>query len=407
MAQGLSEFLPYGAHYIDDADRQAVVDVLKSDRLTCGPLVEKFEKTLADMVGAKYAASCANGTAGLHLACLAAGVQPGDNVIVPTITFLASANAPRWCGADIIFCDVNPKTGLMEPAHFEEAIARAGGKAKAVIPVHLAGHVCDMKSISAIAKKHGIIVIEDACHALGTDYKDSPVGDCAYSDMTMFSFHPVKNIGMGEGGVITTNNPECFDRMVHLRGHGMERDPALFANKDIAFDSQGQPNPWYYEMPEIGLNYRLTDIQCALGLSQLQKLAAFKKKRADLRALYCDLLKGMEDIVIPMPIAADSNACWHIFVVHIDFGHLNIEKSELMRQLAAQNVGSQVHYTPVHLQPYYRQQGQPAFPSAMQYYASTLTLPLHVNMSEQDVYAVVEIFREIMVQNRKMQDAAA
>ena len=397
----LVSFLPYGAHFIDDDDCRAVVEVLKSDRLTCGPMVDAFEKTMCDMTGARYAVSCANGTAGLHLASLAMGIEPGDKVIVPTITFLATANAPRWCGADIVFADVDDTTGLMTPQHFEEAIVRAGGKVKAVFPVHIAGHVCDMEAINSIAKRNGIMVVEDACHALGTRYQGQQVGGCQFSDMTMFSFHPVKNAAMGEGGVITTNDYNLYQKMVHLRGHGMERDCTLFTNKDIAFDANGVANPWYYEMQEIGLNYRLTDIQCALGISQLKKLEFFKTRRQELRALYCEKLSSFSELIEPMTIAANSDPCWHIFVTFIDFDKLSINKADIIRELYSMNIGAQVHYTPVHMQPYYRRLAQPDLPSAMNYYRKALTLPLHISMTEDDVVNVVDNLIDILQRNRR------
>lgn len=397
MAVGkLSSFLPYGAHYIDEDDCRAVVDVLKSDRLTCGRMVDLLESQICDMTGAKYTVSCANGTAGLHLASLALDLKAGDKVIVPTITFLATANAPRWCGADIIFADVDPVTGLMRVSDFNDALERAGDNVKAVFPVHLAGHICPMKDIYEIAKQKNITVIEDACHALGSDYLGKPVGSCTFSDMTMFSFHPVKNAAMGEGGVITTNNPDLYKKMIYLRGHGMERNPDFFTNHDVAMDDEGKANPWYYEMKDIGLNYRLTDMQCALGISQLKKLPDFKARRSHLRNLYCDLLKAYNSIIRPMETAADSNPCWHIFVIHIDFTKINIGKADIMRALAERNIGVQVHYIPVHMQPYYRNIRQENLPSSMQYYESALTLPLHVNMSEQDVQDVVDNLIDII-----------
>lgn len=401
MATGkLETFLPYGAHFIDEGDCRAVIEVLKSDRLTCGPVVDAFEKKMCDLTGARYAVSCANGTAGLHLAALAMGISPGDKVIVPTVTFLATANAPRWCGADIVFADVDPETALMTPENFSEAISRAGGPVKAVFPVHLAGHVCDMVGIHEIAKKNGIMVVEDACHALGSSYRGQTVGGCQYSDMTMFSFHPVKNAAMGEGGVITTNNPDLYQKMIRLRGHGMERNPEHFTNTDIAFGENGEANPWYYEMQDIGLNYRLTDMQCALGLSQLEKLESFKAKRQALRALYCEKLSH-KNLVRPMKTAEDSDACWHIFAVFVDFEKISMPRESVMRELAARNIGTQVHYTPVHLQPYYRNMGQPQFAGAMEYYNKTLTLPLHVKMTDEDVINVVDNLVDILIESEK------
>lgn len=390
------DFLPYGGHYIDDADCDAVMRVLKSDRLTCGPMVEQFEKDICALVGARYTVACANGTAALHIASLAMGLRPGDKVIVPTLTFLATANAPRWCGAEIVFADVDPMTGLMTPDNFREALDRAGSGVRAVFPVHLAGHVCDMEEIGKIAEQHGIMVVEDGCHALGSVRKSHAVGSCHDSDMTIFSFHPVKTIAMGEGGAITTNDPDLYEKMLRLRSHGMDRDPSRFTNTDIAFDDNGQPNPWYYEMQDIGLNYRLTDIQCALGSSQLAKLAHFKKKKQELRALYAELLAPLGELVRLAPVEPYSDACWHLCVAQIDFPGLNgMTKADLIRALAQRNIGVQVHYTPVHLQPYYRGLGQPDLPGAMAYYHKSLTLPLSITMTAEDVRYVVDHIGEI------------
>ena len=284
------KFLPYGRQVIDDDDIAAVVAVLKGDFLTTGPTVEKFEAAFAERVGARFAVACSSGTAALHLATLAAGLGEGDSAIVPTVTFLATANAVRFVGADVVFADVDKATGLLRPEDLEMAIAASSGNAKAVLPVHLGGQSADMAAIAKIAKRHGMIVIEDACHALGTTLDDGVVGDCQHSAMAAFSFHPVKTIAMGEGGAVTTNDPVLYEKLTRLRNHGMTRDPQRFSNDDLAFGDDGSPNPWYYEMPEVGFNYRASDIHCALGLSQLRKLDAFVSARRSLADTYDRLL---------------------------------------------------------------------------------------------------------------------
>lgn len=393
--KSLSQFTAYGSHCLDDDDFNAVMDALKSDFLTGGSRVKLFEDKIKERVKSSYSLSCSNGTAALHLASMALGIKKGDKVIVPTITFLATANAPHLCGAQIIFADVDPETALMTPKTFQDAIDSADGKIKAVFPVHIAGHVCDMVEISRIAKKHNIVIVEDACHAFGTIYNDQPVGNCAYSDIAIFSFHPVKNIAMGEGGAITTNNPELFDKLSRYRSHGMVRQ------------TNNNDQPWFYEMPEPGLNYRLTDIQCALGLSQLKKLDSFKQKRKKLRAKYVELLAPHSDIIKIMPTTNASDACWHLCVSLIEFDKLTIDRGELMRQLCDLNIGTQVHYIPVHTQPYYKNIKQYDLPNAMHYYDRALTLPLHMKLDEQMVKDIVENLTTILNNNKKEKIAHA
>ncbi|HXA71953.1 MAG TPA: aminotransferase class I/II-fold pyridoxal phosphate-dependent enzyme, partial [Stellaceae bacterium] len=285
--------LPYGRHAIDEDDIAAVRSVLCGDWLTTGPAVRRFETALAERTGAAHAVSCANGTAALHLACLALDLKPGEAVIVPAITFVATANAARLCGAEVVFADVDPETGLMEAAHLAAAISEAerrGLKARIVFPVHLAGQCADMAAIAQLARAHGLAIVEDACHAIGTlerhsDGSEVAVGACAHSDLTVFSFHPVKTIAAGEGGAVTTQSAALAERLRRLRGHGILRDETMFEDRVEAFE-QAVVNPWYYEMVELGLNYRLSDINCALALSQMRKLDRFVVIRRALAALY-------------------------------------------------------------------------------------------------------------------------
>ncbi len=392
-------FLPYGRHVIDEADIEAVARVLRGDFLTGGPAVDAFENRLADITGAKFAVSCSSGTAALHLATLALGLGPGDKTVVPTITFLATANAIRYVGADVVFCDVDPNTGLMRPQDLEHAIVEHGETIKAVLPVHLAGQSPDLKGIAKIARKHGIAIIEDACHALGAVYPgtdgDAPVGSCRDSDMVVFSFHPVKTIAMGEGGAVTTNDPALTARLSQLCSHSMTRNAARFTNSDMAFDQDGAANPWYYEMSEIGFNYRASDIHCALGLSQLNKLDHFVERRRQLASRYDQQLATLAPLVRPLGRRPGCRPAWHLYIALIDFAAAGIDRAELMNRLREKGIGSQVHYIPVHTQPYYRGlYGKTELPGAEAYYARSLSLPLFIGLTDSNVERVVAVLRE-------------
>lgn len=405
MTDPSNRFLPYGRHQIDEDDIAAVVSVLRSDSLTGGPLVAEFEQAFAERVGASFAVACANGTAGLHLAAMALGLGPDDAVIVPTLTFLATANAARYVGAEVVFADVDPATGLMRPTDLQEAHARAATrKARAVIPVHLNGQCVDMESVAELAGRHGMRIIEDACHAIGATYRtrsgeEVRVGACRDSDMAVFSLHPVKTIAMGEGGVVTTNDPDLHAALLRLRNHGMVREASRFVQRDEAFDADGQPNPWYYEMPEPGYNYRASEIHCALGLSQLRKLDRFLARRRELADAYDNALKPLAPLVQPIPRAAGCMGGWHLYVVNIDFSSSKMTRATLMRRLLDKGIGTQVHYLPVHRQPYYRSRyGNTQLPGADIYYASCLSLPLFPAMSNGEVERVVATLADELAQ---------
>jgi UDP-4-amino-4,6-dideoxy-N-acetyl-beta-L-altrosamine transaminase len=386
----MSSFLPYGRQLIEDDDIAAVAEVLRGDWLTTGPAVTRFEEALASAVGAPHAVSCSSATAGLHLACMAAGIGPGDTAVVPAVTFVATANAVRYVGGEVVFADVDPDTGLMRPEDLERALAQANGKAKAVLPVHMAGQCEDMSAISAIAREAGAVVIEDACHALGATAGNEPVGACAHSDMSVFSFHPVKTLAMGEGGAVTTRDPELAERLARFRSHGLIRDHERVENRDLATAADGSANPWYYEMPEPGFNYRASDIQCALGLSQLGKLQRFVEVRRRLADRYQALLAPLAPVVRPIRRTGFCDPAWHLEVVLIDFSAIGMDRAALMRALHAKGIGSQVHYLPVARQPYYeRLYGRPELPGADSYYARCLSLPLFAGMRDTDVERVV------------------
>ncbi len=385
-------FLPYGRHLIEDDDVAQVERVLRGGALTGGPAVAQFEQALAAATGAPHAVACSSGTAALHLAALALDLGPGDAAVVPSLTFLATANALRYVGADVVFADVDAETGLLTPATLEDALQRGAGgkKLKAVFPVHLAGQCADMAAIAMTARRAGLKIVEDACHAVGATGGGQPVGACAWSDMAAFSFHPVKTIAMGEGGAITARDLRLAQRLSDLRSHGMVRDPARLEIRSQGFDADGQPNPWYYEMPEPGFNYRASDIHCALGLSQIKKLGRFVAERRRIIGWYAQALAPLAPIVRPQALAPGCEPAWHLCAVRIDFKAAGVARGAVMRALAAQGIGSQVHYLPVHRQPYYRRlYGDLHLSGADAYYERTLSLPLFVGLTQADVARVV------------------
>ncbi len=396
-AGGAGQFLSYGRQSISEEDIDAVVAVLRGDWLTQGPAVEAFEKELAVLTGAAHAIACSNGTTGLHISAAALDLQPSDAVIVPSITFLATANAIRYVGAEVVFADVNPDTALMEPQHLADALTRAkaqGLRPRAVFPVHLAGHPAD---IGEAARAANLVVVEDACHALGTMMRrgdrETAVGSCPDGGMTVFSFHPVKTIATGEGGAVTTSDDELAERLRRLRTHGMIREPQLFRNRDEAFSQDGKPNPWYYEMQEIGYNYRLTDVQSALGLSQLKRVDKFIERREEIVSLYDTSLASLAPLIMPLSRskAAGSRVGWHLYVALFDFERIGLDRGQVMAKLREQNIGSQVHYVPVHWQPYYVDRyGKLDLPGAEAYYRRCLSLPLYPGLQDDDVQRVVD-----------------
>lgn len=389
-----SKFLPYGRQVIEDDDVDAVTRVLRGDYLTTGPAVEAFETALARKLDAPFAVACSSATAGLHIAALAAGLGPGDRAIVPAVTFLATANAVRFTGADVELVDVDPDTGLATPAIIAEALRRGAGRIKAVLPVHLAGQAAGPEAIACEASRYGALVIEDACHAIGAHYGRSAGGDtvgaCRHAEMAVFSFHPVKTIAMGEGGAVTTRSEQIAAHLRLLRSHGMVRSPEGFTQHGLAFDADGTLNPWYYEMQEPGYNYRATDIHCALGLSQLGKLERFVSRRRAIVALYDRLLARLAPVVRPLGRVPDCAPAWHLYVALIDFGALGTTRGRIMQALKSEGIGSQVHYLPLHEQPYYRARyGEHFLPGASSYYARCLSLPLYPSLSDDDVHRVV------------------
>jgi UDP-4-amino-4,6-dideoxy-N-acetyl-beta-L-altrosamine transaminase len=390
----MPKFLPYGHQSIDQEDIQAVVSTLQSDWLTQGPAIEEFEKHLCQYTKAKHAISCSNGTTALHLALAAIGITSDHAVIVPSITFVATANAVEYVGGTVLFADVDPNTGLMTAETLVQTIQKYKDdyKIKALIHVHLAGQCENLSEIYKTAKNFDLFVIEDAAHAIGTNYikdKDfSPIGSCQYSDLTTFSFHPVKTITTGEGGAVLTNDASVAERIYNLRSHGLIKNSKHWLQNELAFDDHQNPNPWYYEMHEVGFNYRLTDISCALGLQQLKKLNQFKKTRTELVATYDSSFQSAT--IQPMKKNAWSDTSWHLYVVHIDFTKIKKSRAVVMNSLKNKNIGTQVHYIPVHLQPYYKKKyGQQILPGAEKYYSSCLSIPLYVGLQNEEQLHVI------------------
>jgi len=395
-------FLPYGRQVIEDDDIAAVTEALRADLLTTGPRVEAFERAFAETVGARHAVACSSGTAALHLSMLALDLQPGDVVIAPAITFAATANCARYQGGEVIFADVDPDTGLMTPETLAAAIGRLGGRRlKAVLPVHLSGNVADLPGIRRLAEPYGAELVEDACHALGTTMaggnQPERVGDGRHSALACFSFHPVKTMTTGEGGMVTTSDPALAQRLRLYRTHGISRDPAGFQHHDLAFDADGAVNPWIYEMQALGYNYRLPDLLCALGLSQLAKLDRFIARRRSLAERYRTLLQPLAPLVRAVTPPRGCDPALHLFVVLIDFAAAGLSRRQVTEALRAQGIGSQVHYIPVHRQPYYRARYGPIdLPGADAYYSRCLSLPLFPSMADSDPERVVAALRAVL-----------
>jgi UDP-4-amino-4,6-dideoxy-N-acetyl-beta-L-altrosamine transaminase len=367
---------------VDEEDIRAVVDVLRSDWLTQGPAVGAFERALADYCGARHAVAVSSGTAALHLACLAAGVGPGDVGITSPITFVASANCIAFCGGSPAFADVDPRTITMDPSALEAACRRQAPRV--VIPVDFAGQPADLPAIYRIAQAYGARVIEDAAHALGASYQDQGkeirAGSCVHADMAILSFHPVKHITTGEGGAILTNDAELYRRLLDLRTHGITKDPNRLTRDE---------GPWYYEQHELGLNYRLTDLQCALGLSQMRRMKQFMERRRELVQRYQEFLANREDVRLLTEIPGRRSS-YHLLVAQLSGGAER--RRAFIERLHAVGIRVQVHYIPVHLQPWYHKQFgyQPGdFPQAEAYYAGCVSLPLFPRMSDSDVQRCV------------------
>jgi perosamine synthetase len=371
--------IPYGRQWIQEDDIEAVVKVLRSDWLTTGPVVDQFEAALAEKLGAKYTVVVSSGTAALHLACLAAGLGPGDMVISSPNTFVASTNCALYCGARPAFVDIDSRTYNLDPGALLSFLTsgKTDERVKALIPVHFAGQPCDMERISRAAREAHLVIIEDACHALGAQWQDSHgewhrVGSCSHSDMAVLSFHPVKHITTGEGGAIMTNRPDLYAKLKQLRNHGICK----------CLSSNNGNGPWYYELRDLGFNYRITDLQCALGMSQLPKLDGWVERRREIAATYDRLL---ENVMIPYQ-AKNTRSSYHLYVIQVP------SRRHIFETLQARGIGVQVHYVPVHLHPVYRDRFgfRPGdFPAAENYYEHAISLPIFPQLTDADVLYVV------------------
>lgn len=390
----MPEFLPYGHQTIEADDVAAMLAAVKADYLTSGPAVVEYEDVFARATGATFAVACSSGTAALHLAMLALRLGPGDAVVVPSLTFLATANVVRMTGAEVVFADVDADTALMTPDTLARAVAdaaQAGQKVVGAIPVHLNGLVCDMEGLDSVAAHHSMWLVEDACHALGV----AEIGATAYSRIACFSTHAVKAITTGEGGILTTSESELAERAQLLRSHGMSRAPEGFVNHDLAFEGD-TANPWYYEMAEIGWNYRISDLVCALGISQIGKLGRFHGRRCEIAARYDRLLAPLRPVLRPVARPTDRHG-WHLYAVLIDFPAAHVTRRALMLELQRNAIGSQVHYIPVHRQPYYRERyGALDLPGADRYYARCLSIPMFPGLADADVERVVGALGEAL-----------
>jgi len=380
--------ISYGRQTISYEDKKAVIRSLKSEFLTQGPKVNEFEQEFASYVGSKYAVAVCNGTAALHIACLAAGLKEKDELITTPMTFAASANCALHCRARPVFADINPANGLIDETKIEKKITK---QTKIIIPVHYSGLPCVMDKIKKIADKYGLIIIEDACHALGTKYKDSQIGDCRYSDMTIFSFHPVKHITTGEGGMITTNSKELYEKLKILRNHGIVKEPKKLMNNN--------EGPWYYEMQELGLNYRITDFQCALGISQLKRLHSFLKRRREIAKKYDYEFKKCKDIGIIKENEFQKSA-YHLYILRVKDSET---REALFQYLKENEIICQVHYIPVYWHPYYQKMGyeKGICPLAEEHYNKIISLPIFPTLKEHEQKKVIKLVKSFLMKNQK------
>lgn len=380
-----SSLLPYGHQWIDDEDIASVVRVLKSDWITQGPKVGEFEEKVAEYCGARYAVAVSSGTAALHAACSVAGISQGDEAITTPITFAATANSVIYCGGKPVFADIREETLNIDVKEIEKKLS---SKTKAILPVDFAGHPADLDEIRAIAEERKLIVIEDACHALGAEYNGKKIG--SLSDMTVFSFHPVKHITTGEGGMVLTDNEEFYEKLKVFRHHG------------IVKDNLGK-GPWHYDIYNPGYNFRITDFQCALGISQMKKLDRFVKRRREIAARYNQAFAGMKELVTPIE-GEDVKAAYHIYVIQLRTELLKVGRKELFKALRAEGIGVNVHYMPLHLHPYYQKEfgyKKGDYPNAERYYERAITLPIFPKMGDRDVDDVIEAVYKVVHYYRK------
>jgi len=381
--------IPYGKHHIDRNDIKSVIKVLKSNNLTQGPLISAFENKISKYVGSKYSVAVSSCTAGLHLASIVSKLKKGKKLLTSPITFIATANSSLYSGAETIFADIDSSTINISAENIKKVILK--NKIHAIAPIHFGGLPCDMKKIKQIASKINAFIYEDAAHAFGASYKDgSKVGSCKYSDMTVFSFHPVKSIAMGEGGVITTNNKKIYKQLLRLRNHGIERDKNNFKFKKQGFFNK-QSNPWYYEMQELGYHYRITDIQCALGLSQLKKINKFLLRRREIAKRYDIAFENLKNCQ-PIQKKMRNFSSNHLYILKINFKKLGKNRADLMREFRRVGIQTQVHYIPVLSHPYFKKKKYKnySFPNSYDYYKSSLSIPIFYDLSNKQQSYVIE-----------------
>lgn len=384
-------YIPYGRQSITENDIAEVCSVLGSDWITQGPAIERFEKAVADYCEAEYAVAVSNATGALHIACLAADLKPGDWLWTTPNTFVASANCGIYCGAEVDFVDIDPQTYNLSTGELQKKLQQAEKEDKlpqVVVPVHFAGQSCEMEAIYELSRQYGFTVVEDASHAIGAQYKGARVGSCHFSDMAVFSFHPVKIITTGEGGMVLTNSKKLYEKLIRLRTHGITRDPNFMEE-----ESHG---PWYYQQIELGYNYRITDIQAALGYSQIQRLDAFVEQRHELAAGYNE---GFKNLPICLPWQhPDTYSAWHLYVIRLKLEQISKSRRHVFEELRTAGLGVNLHYIPVHLQPYYQKLGfkQDDFPEAEQYYRETISLPLFFELTEKEQQYVIEMVKKAL-----------
>ena len=383
--------IPYGRQWVEEKDIRAVVNVLKSDYLTQGPVIEQFESAVAEYCGVKYAVAVSSGTSALHIACLAAELGKGDILWTSPNTFVASANCALYCDAKLDFVDIASHTYNISVDAMKAKLYEAeknDSLPKVIVPVHIAGQSCDMEQIYHLGKDYNFTIIEDACHAIGGSYKGMKIGSCKFSDMTVFSFHPVKIVTTGEGGMVLTNKDDLYQKLIRLRTHGITRD-----NQFMEGESDG---PWYYQQIELGMNYRMTDIQAALGLSQLDRIDEFIVRRRELVRRYNELFSDFP-LTIPWQYS-DAHSAFHLYVVRLKLDKIKKTRKEVFEELREKGIGVNVHYIPVHTQPYYRRLGFSCgqFPEAEKYYEEAITLPLYPSMTEKEQGYVVSTLREVL-----------
>ena len=386
----LSRFLPYSRQSIDKKDIYEVTKTLKRDFITQGSKINEFERNFAKYVEVKYAVACATGTAALHIACQSLKLGEGGNLLTSPITFVASANCAQFVGADTHFADIDLGSYCISPSALEKILKNK--KIDVVVVVHMSGHPADLEGINSLKKKYDFKIIEDACHALGGSYKNKKIGSCFYSDISTFSFHPVKPITTGEGGMVTTNSEKIYKSLLKFRTHGIHKNKDDFFNKDMAYDKIGDVNQWYYEMSDLGYNYRITDFQSALGNSQLKKIDKFIQARRRIAKIYDNGFSKNKFIKVPK-INPNMSHAYHLYTLLIDFKRINKSRNEIMKKLRDMNIGTQVLYIPVHLQPYYLKKygfkiGD--FPNAENYYESCLSIPIFPDIKKREIDYVID-----------------